>query len=133
VLLKPGPLTPEEYGEIQRHPTVGRDLLRNMKTLTHALGIVYHHHERMDGSGYPAGLSGEAIPLVARITTIADIFDALTTARVYRGALTRPDALEIMSDEARKGWWDTRLLQEFRGVLTTLPEDDPRITSLLRS
>jgi putative two-component system response regulator len=131
VLLKPGPLTPEEYGEIQRHPTVGRDLLRNMKTLTHALGIVYHHHERMDGSGYPAGLSGEAIPLVARITTIADIFDALTTARVYRGALTRPDALEIMSDEARKGWWDTRLLEEFRGVLVDLPEDDVRIRRLI--
>jgi putative two-component system response regulator len=131
VLLKPGPLNPEEYAEIQRHPTEGRDLLRNMKTLTHALGIVYHHHERMDGSGYPAGLSGETIPLVARITTIADIFDALTTARVYRGALSRPDALEIMSEETRKGWWDGRLLEEFRGVLVSLPEDDPRIGRLL--
>jgi len=131
VLLKPGPLTPEEYAEIQRHPTEGRDLLRNMKTLTHALGIVYHHHERMDGSGYPAGLSGEAIPLVARITTIADIFDALTSARVYRAALTRQDALEIMNDEARKGWWDRRLLEEFRGVLVSLPEDVVQIRRLI--
>ncbi len=131
VLLKPGKLTDDEYAEIKRHPTDGRDLLRNMKTLAHALDIVYHHHERMDGSGYPAGLAGESIPLVARVTTIADIFDALTTARVYRGALSREEATSIMSDEVRKGWWDGRLLDEFLGVLETLPEDDPRVTRLL--
>ena len=130
VLLKPGKLTDDEYAEIKRHPTDGRDLLRNMKTLAHALDIVYHHHERMDGSGYPAGLAGESIPLVARVTTIADIFDALTTARVYRGALSREDATSIMADEVRKGWWDGRLLDEFHGVLETLPEDDPRIARL---
>jgi cyclic di-GMP phosphodiesterase len=127
VLLKPGTLTDDEYAEIKRHPTDGRDLLRNMKTLAHALDIVYHHHERMDGSGYPAGLAGESIPLVARVTTIADIFDALTTARVYRGALSREEASSIMSDEVRKGWWDGRLWDEFRGVLESLPEDDPRL------
>ncbi len=130
VLLKPGPLTDSEYAEIKRHPTEGRDLLRNMKTLAHALDIVYHHHERMDGSGYPAGLSGESIPLVARVTTIADIFDALTTARVYRGALTREESLSIMADEVKKGWWDGRLLDAFRGVLENLPEDDARLTRL---
>jgi cyclic di-GMP phosphodiesterase len=132
VLLKPGKLDAEEYAEIKRHPTVGRDLLRTMKTLTHALDVVYHHHERMDGSGYPAGLVGESIPLVARVTTIADIFDALTTARVYRGALSREQTLEIMADEVRKGWWDGKLLEEFRGVLDTFPEDDARLTQLLR-
>jgi putative two-component system response regulator len=132
VLLKPGRLSAEEYDEIKRHPVDGRDLLRNMKTLAHALDIVYHHHERMDGSGYPAGLAGEAIPLVARVTTIADIFDALTTARVYRGALSREEALEIMTEEVQKGWWDGRLLEEFRGVLETLPEDDPRVVQLLK-
>lgn len=130
VLLKPAKLTAEEYAEIQRHPTEGRNLLRNMKTLEHAMGVVYHHHERMDGSGYPDGLAGEEIPITARVTTIADVFDALTTARVYRGALSRQDALDIMGQEVRKGWWDGRLLEEFQGVLDTLPEDDERIRRL---
>jgi putative two-component system response regulator len=131
VLLKPGALTVEEYRQIKRHPTEGRDLLRNMKTLVDALDVVYHHHERMDGSGYPAGIAGESIPIVARVTTIADIFDALTTARVYRSALSRGQALEIMADEVGKGWWDGRLLSEFLGVLETLPEDDARIRRLM--
>lgn len=130
VLLKPAKLTREEYAEIQRHPQEGRDLLQTMKTLSHAMGVVYHHHERMDGSGYPDGLAGEAIPLTARVTTIADVFDALTTARVYRGALSRQEALGIMADEVRKGWWDGRLLEEFLGILDSLPEDDIRIRSL---
>jgi putative two-component system response regulator len=127
VLLKPAKLTAEEYAEIKRHPTEGRDLLQNMKTLLHAMPVVYHHHERMDGSGYPDGISGDAIPITARVTTIVDVFDALTTARVYRGALAREDTLGIMADEVRKGWWDGRLLDEFRGVLATLPEGDERI------
>jgi Response regulator containing a CheY-like receiver domain and an HD-GYP domain len=127
VLLKPAKLTAEEYAEIKRHPSEGRDLLQNMKTLLHAMPVVYHHHERMDGSGYPDGLSGEAIPITARVTTIVDVFDALTTARVYRGALSREDSLGIMAHEVRKGWWDPRLLEEFRGVLDALPEDDERI------
>jgi putative two-component system response regulator len=131
VLLKPGRLTEEEYAEIKRHPREGRDMLQNMKTLVHALEVVYHHHERMDGSGYPEGLMGESIPITARVTTIADIFDALTTARVYRGALSREEALRVMTEEVRKGWWDGRLLGEFRGVLETLPEGDDRIVRLL--
>ena len=130
VLLKPAKLTPEEYAEIKRHPREGRDLLQNMKTLVQAMPVVYHHHERMDGSGYPDGLSGHAIPIAARVTTIADVFDALTTARVYRVALSRQEALGIMTEEVRKGWWDGRLLDEFLGVLETLPADDARILRL---
>ena len=72
------------------------------------------------------GLSGEAIPLVTRVTTIGDIFDAFTTARVYRRALSRKRAPGIM-DEVRKGRWDGRLLAESKGVLETLPEDDSRL------
>jgi putative two-component system response regulator len=70
------------------------------------------------------------IPIAARVTTIADVFDALTTARVYRAALSREDSLGIMAEEVRKGWWDGRLLDEFRGVLATLAEDDERIRRL---
>jgi putative two-component system response regulator len=130
VLLKPGRLTETEYAEIRVHPRKGGDLLQKMKTLAPSLAIVYHHHERMDGSGYPDGLTGESIPLSARITTIADVFDALTTARVYRGALPRAEAIRIMREEVRKGWWDGRLLAEFLGVLETLPERDPRLLAL---
>lgn len=130
VLLKPGPLTVEEYGEIKRHPRHGRDLLQSMKTLSPALDVVHYHHERMDGSGYPAGLVGEAIPLTARVTSIADVFDALTSARVYRNALSREEALSIMADEVTKGWWDGRLLSEFHAVLAKLPESDERIRRL---
>ena len=131
VLLKPGRLTEAEYAEIKQHPRKGRDLLSNMKTLSHALEIVAHHHERMDGSGYPDGLAGESIPITARITSVADVFDALTTARVYRGALPRDEALDIMSIEVKKGWWDGRLLDEFRRLLEDLPEHDERIARLI--
>ncbi len=130
VLRKPGPLTSEELAEIQSHPVRGRDLLVNMKTLSATIPIVYHHHERMDGSGYPDGLAGEAIPLLARITTIGDVFDALSMPRVYRRALQRDEALRIMDDEVRKGWWDGRLLEEFRAVLERLPEDDERLRAV---
>jgi len=130
VLLKAGRLTDLEMAEIRRHPAEGRRLLENLNTLRYALDVVNHHHERLDGSGYPAGLAGDHIPLVARVTTIADIFDALTTARVYRVALSREETMRIMADEVKKGWWDGGLLDEMRGVLETVPEDDPRIVAI---
>jgi putative two-component system response regulator len=121
VLLKPGRLTPEEFDEIKRHPAEGRRLLQGMKTLAYALDVVTYHHERLDGSGYPEGLRGEAIPLTARVVTIADIFDALTTPRTYRPAMSRGDALEEMAAEVTRGWWDPRLFREFRALPDTEP------------
>lgn len=117
ILLKNDRLTTDEYAEMKRHPVVGRNLLCHMRSMEYGLQVVYHHHEKLDGSGYPEGLSGEGIPLAARVTSIADIYDALTTARVYRGALTQSEALDIMHAEARKGWWDKHLLRVFEGVL----------------
>lgn len=122
ILLKPGTLTPEERMEIQRHPVVGRNLLGHMRTLEAAMPVVYHHHERCDGSGYPEGLAGDDIPLLARITTVADVYDALTTVRPYRGAMTRAQALEVMDGEMRKGWLDAELFPLFRGAIEALPE-----------
>jgi putative two-component system response regulator len=113
ILRKPGKLTTQEFDEIKRHPAKGRELLGPMKSLAGALPAVYHHHERMDGSGYPEGLMGESVPLVARVVTVADIYDALTTDRPYRPALEHTRALGIMDDEARRGWWDRRLVTEF--------------------
>ena len=87
ILLKPGPLTPEEWATMRRHPEVGRQLLERIPFLRDAIPVVYHHHERWDGTGYPLGLAGPAIPLGARIFAVADAFDALTFDRPYSTAM----------------------------------------------
>ena len=121
VLLKPGPLTPEEYEEMKQHTVLGRDLLLPMRTLARALPVVYHHHERCDGSGYPEGLGGADIPLIARAAAIADVFDGMTSDRPYRDGLMGRDALDEIEREARAGMWDRTLVDEFRGVMEALP------------
>ncbi len=126
VLLKPGPLTPGEYEEMKRHAVLGRDLLLPMKTLTRSLPVVYHHHERFDGSGYPDGLSGESIPIIARAAAIADVFDGMTSDRPYRDGLLGRDALDQIEKEARAGLWDQALVDEFRGVMEALPRKRQR-------
>lgn len=113
VLLKPGPLTPAEHALIVRHTLVGDELCRQLKALRKVQPIVRFHHERLNGSGYPDGLRGEAIPLLARIMSVVDIFDALTTDRPYRRALTIDQALETLTDEARRGWRQPDLVTEF--------------------
>jgi putative two-component system response regulator len=75
--------------------------------------IVRHHHERLDGSGYPDGLKGADIPLLAQITGIADVYDALTTDRPYRAALPAEQAFELLQDEVRRGWHDRELVDAF--------------------
>ena len=125
VLMKPGPLTADERRVIQRHPVVGGELLEPMKTMAKSLPIVRHHHERLDGSGYPDGLSGVDLPLAIRIVTVADIFDALTTKRVYRDALSRETTYEIFEDEVRRGWWDGEVLRELQAALAENPVGSP--------
>jgi len=87
ILLKPGKLTDEEYSEIKNHPTIGAHILSTATIFKDLLPIVKHHHERYDGRGYPSQLVGEKIPYFARITAIADTFDAMTSRRPYRSAL----------------------------------------------
>lgn len=122
ILLHPGKLSSEEFQEIKQHPIVGSDLVQNMKTMCYALPVIRHHHERLDGSGYPGGLSGDQIPLVSQVATIADIFDALTSARVYRAALTQEEAFQILNEEAGKGWRDFRLISELGAVMEGISE-----------
>ena len=93
VLLKSGRLTDEEFAEIKKHPEYGWMVLRNVEGLKEASLIVLHHHERLDGQGYPGGLAGEAIPVGSRIIAVADTYDAMTTTRPYRKALTPDIAL----------------------------------------
>ena len=93
VLSKPGPLTPEERLEIQRHPQAGAQLVLPLRRFHDALPYVLFHHERWDGGGYPAGLSGRGIPAEARILAVADSFDAMISERAYRRALSHEEAL----------------------------------------
>lgn len=117
ILLKPGPLTPDERGTIQRHPVIGEEICRPLRSLAAVLPIIRHHHERLDGSGYPDGLSGDAIPQSARIMQVVDVYDALTSDRPYRSALSPEAALEILETEARRGWLDEVVVRAFREAL----------------
>jgi response regulator RpfG family c-di-GMP phosphodiesterase len=98
ILLKPGPLTPAEWKVMRQHPEIGRQLVERIPFLRGALPIVYHHHERWDGTGYPLGLRGEGIPLGARIFAVADAFDAMTFDRPYSRAIS----CEAARDEIRR-------------------------------
>jgi HD-GYP domain-containing protein (c-di-GMP phosphodiesterase class II) len=92
ILFKSGSLTEEEYSLVRRHPVIGSEILRDVDFLGEGKLVVRHHHERWDGTGYPDGLSGEAIPLAARVFAVADALDALTTERPYRPASSFADA-----------------------------------------
>lgn len=113
ILLKPGRLTPEEMKVMRQHPVVGEEICSPLKSFRQVLPAIRHHHERMDGSGYPDGLEGDAIPRAARILQLTDIYDALTTERPYRKALSLADAVQIMNTEAKEGLLDRVLLEEF--------------------
>jgi len=114
ILLKPNPLTKEETEIMKQHTIVGERICSPLKSLRLVLPIIRHHHEKLDGSGYPDGLKGEGIPLTARVLQTVDVYDALTTPRPYnRGAVSRERALEIMEEGVKKGWWDPNLFGEF--------------------
>jgi HD-GYP domain-containing protein (c-di-GMP phosphodiesterase class II) len=111
ILLKPGRLDPDERSEMERHPVIGGQVLRRSEEQMNALGhsifqtgieIAEGHHEKFDGSGYPAGLKGEAIPLAARIIAVADVLDALTSKRPYKEAWPMEKALETINRDAGK-------------------------------
>ena len=117
ILLKPGPLTADEAKIMQKHPVVGERICAPLKTFRLVLPIIRHHHEKHDGSGYPDGLQGEEIPLTARILQLSDVYDALTTDRPYKVAFTPEVALDLMEEEAERGWWDRELFEAFREMI----------------
>jgi hypothetical protein len=128
ILLKRGPLTAEERAIMQLHPVLGERICAPLKSFRLVLPIIRHHHEKLDGSGYPDGLRGEQIPRAARILQIVDVFDALTTDRPYHAAFSRDEALAAIKQEAERGWWDAGLVTEFEGLLEArkAPEAAPR-------
>ena len=111
LLLKKTRLTAREYEVMKRHPLIGDDLCRPVKSLEAVRPIVRHHHERLDGRGYPDRLYGDRIPLVAQIVTVVDVFDALTSDRPYRRALSIQAALRTMRQEAREGAYSLDLVE----------------------
>ena len=113
VLLKPGPLDAAERALMESHSAVGHDLCRGLRLLEDVCPIVRHHHERSDGSGYPDGLSGDGIPLLAQILSVVDTYDAITTDRPYRpGASIDRACAELQADVAR-GWKSPMIVAEF--------------------
>jgi putative two-component system response regulator len=119
ILFKAGPLTFEEWQIMKSHAERGERICATMRSLAPVLPIIRHHHEKWNGAGYPDGLKGEQIPMLARVLQVADIFEALTTARPYKPALSTDDALGVLRDEVKKGWRDPQLVQLFAEVLPT--------------
>jgi PAS domain S-box-containing protein/putative nucleotidyltransferase with HDIG domain len=112
ILLKPASLTPDEWAEMRRHPVHAYKMLSPIQFLHPALDIPHHHHERWDGSGYPDGLKGERIPLHARLFTVVDVWDAITSDRPYRKAWTRKQALDYIREQSGK-LFDPQVVDEF--------------------
>lgn len=117
ILLKPGPLDPIEQERIRAHPGAGSDLVLGLRSMELVRPIMRHHHEKWDGSGYPDGLKGEAIPLGARIISVVDVFDALHTERPYKAALSRSEAVSLLIRETDAGYWDPRVVETFLEIL----------------
>jgi len=117
VLKKEERLSPEEYELIKSHTLIGDSLCEKLRSLSSVRPIVRHHHERFDGSGYPDGLQGDDIPLLAQIVGIIDVYDAVTTRRSYQQAKPTDAAVEILRRQAGQGWRRHDLVEEFVGMI----------------
>jgi putative two-component system response regulator len=117
ILLKPGPLDPMEQERIRAHAGAGSDLVLGLRSMELVRPIMRHHHEKWDGSGYPDGLKGTAIPLGARIISVVDVFDALHTERPYKAALPRAEAVSLLIRETDEGYWDPKVVETFLEIL----------------
>jgi putative two-component system response regulator len=118
VLLKPAQLEPDEWEIVRRHPEIGYEICRPLRSLEPALPLIRHHHERCDGSGYPDGLEREQIPLVARVFQVVDVYDSLVNERPYRRPLPVEKAIEILLDETGRGYWDENIVAEFVAMVS---------------
>jgi putative two-component system response regulator len=113
ILHKGGRLEPQEYEVIKSHPVIGDTLCANLRTLHSVRPIVRHHHERLDGSGYPDHLKGTEVPVLAQIVSIVDLFEAITMGREYVAARSAADALAVLRHETELGWRQPELVEAF--------------------
>jgi len=118
VLLKPGPLTAEEFALMRRHPEIGDTMCAPLQSLRTVRPIILSHHERIDGSGYPGGLKGDQVPLLAQIVGIVDVYDALTSQRPYRAALSRDEAIKFIVEDTHAGRFNPAYVEAFFETLT---------------
>lgn len=121
ILLKPGPLTPEEFELLKRHTVVGDELCAGFRSLRRVRTIVRHHHERLNGRGYPDKLRGAEVPVLAQIIAVVDVYDALRTARPYKAARGRREAFDALRDEVRRGMHDGELVSALEGLTAKEP------------
>lgn len=124
VLLKKGKFTPEELEIMKQHVSIGEKICQPLRTMRGVLPIIRYHHERWDGSGYPDGLAGNDIPMLAQVFQIIDIYDALTSERPYKRAFSQEEALAIMAEETAKGWRNPKLIQQFAEFICNLKSQD---------
>lgn len=117
VLLKPGPLTPAEFAVMKRHPEIGDRVCAPLQSLRRVRPIILSHHERLDGSGYPAGLRGDEVPLLAQIVAIVDVYDALMSPRPYRPALGQEEATRHLLSEVQQGKFAERYVEAFLDIV----------------
>ena len=122
LLEKPGALTLEERREMQRHSEIGEGILANVDTYAEIAAVVRHHHERMDGEGYPDAITGEEIPLLSRIIAVADAYNAMTSDRPYRDAMPSRVA-RLRLAQAVETQFDTSIVAAFEAVLAGANED----------
>jgi putative two-component system response regulator len=117
ILKKGSNLTPQEWEIMKQHPIIGENICKPLKSLRKVLPIIRNHHEHWNGTGYPDGLRGHDIPLLARILQVVDVYDALRTERPYKPALSHEDSERTMIEEAQAGLWDRELVREFFAML----------------
>lgn len=121
VLIKPGPLTEDEWIVMKLHPDIGANIIKVWNLIEHTAPVIQYHQEKYDGNGYPRSLKGEDIPLGARILSVVDAYDAMTTNRVYRQALSRQEAIIELRTQCGKHF-DPKVVEAFLGIV------NPKIT-----
>lgn len=111
ILKKPNILTIEEFAIMKEHPVIGEHILKPLKSAQEVSRIVRHHHERINGTGYPDGLKGDELDILVRIAAVVDVYDALAMDRPYRKRMPREKAMAILQDGVEKGWWDAEVVK----------------------
>jgi putative two-component system response regulator len=125
LLEKVQPLSPREMEIIQSHCAIGEKMCRSISALEPTLKVIRHHHERLDGSGYPDGLRGEQIPILTQVFSVVDVYESLRTWRPYRQPLTEAHAIQVLQQEVERGFWNRKIFDLFKTQI--LPGLDARL------